>query len=49
MRNQKLNYVVVGMFTLAKYVAGIGTIVMLSGRAGDTDAYHLVMDNVADV
>ncbi len=49
MRNQNLNYVVVGMFTLAMFVAGIGSIVMLSGRAGDTDAYHLVMDNVADV
>ena len=49
MRNQKLNYVVVGAFTLAMFFAGIGSIVMLSGRTGDTDAYHLVIDNVADV
>ncbi len=49
MKHQRLNYIVVGIFTLAMLVAGIGSIVMLSGRAGDTDAYHLVMDNVADV
>ncbi len=49
MKHHKLNYVIVGMFTLAMFVAGIGSIVMLSGRAGDTDAYHLIMDNVADV
>ena len=44
-----MNYVVVGIFTLAMLVAGIGSIVMLSGRTGETDAYHLIMDNVADV
>ena len=49
MRHPRLNYVVVGIFTLAMLVAGIGSIVMLSGRAGETDAYHLVLDNVADV
>ncbi len=49
MRHQRLNYVVVGIFTLAMLVAGIGSMVMLSGRTGETDAYHLVMDNVADV
>ncbi len=49
MRHPRLNYIVVGIFTLAMLVAGIGSIVMLSGRAGETDAYHLVMDNVADV
>ena len=49
MRNQRLNYVVVGVFTLAMLVAGIGSMVMLSGRTGETDAYHLVLDNVADV
>jgi phospholipid/cholesterol/gamma-HCH transport system substrate-binding protein len=49
MRHQRLNYVVVGIFTLAMLVAGIGAMVMLSGRAGETDDYHLVMDNVADV
>ena len=52
MRNQKLNYVVVGVFTLAMFFAGIGSIVMLSGRTGDTDAYHMVImviENVADV
>ena len=49
MRHQRLNYVVVGVFTLAMLVAGIGSIIMLSGRAGETDAYHLVLDNVADV
>ncbi len=49
MRHQRLNYVVVGIFTLAMIVAGIGSMVMLSGRTGETDDYHLVMDNVADV
>ena len=49
MRNPKLNYVVVGIFTLAMFLAGIGSIIMLSGRTGDTDPYHLVLDNVADV
>ncbi len=44
-----MNYVVVGIFTLAMLVAGIGSIVMLSGRTGETDSYHLIMDNVADV
>ena len=49
MRQSKLNYVVVGVFTLAMFVAGIGSIIMLSGTTGDSDPYHLVLDNVADV
>ena len=40
MRNQRLNYVVVGVFTLAMLVAGIGSMVMLSGRTGETEAYQ---------
>ncbi len=49
MRHHRLNHVVVGIFTLTMLVAGIGSIVMLSGRTGETDAYFLVVDNVADV
>ncbi len=49
MKHHRLNHVVVGIFTLAMLVAGIGSIVMLSGRTGETDAYFLVVDNVADV
>jgi phospholipid/cholesterol/gamma-HCH transport system substrate-binding protein len=49
MRNPKLNYIVVGVFTFGMFIAGIFSIIMLSGRTGDTDAYHLVLDNVADV
>ena len=49
MKHHRLNHVVVGIFTLAMLVAGIGSIVMLSGRTGGTDAYFLVVDNVADV
>jgi phospholipid/cholesterol/gamma-HCH transport system substrate-binding protein len=49
MRDQRLNYVAVGIFTLAMLVATIGSMAILSGRTGETDAYHLIMDNVADV
>lgn len=46
MRNDKRNYIVVGIFVIAMLVALILWIALLSGRTGATDDYHIVYDNV---
>ena len=46
MRNDKRNYIVVGVFVIAMLVALILWIALLSGSTGATDDYHIVYDNV---
>jgi phospholipid/cholesterol/gamma-HCH transport system substrate-binding protein len=47
MRDDKRNYVVVGVFVLAMVAALIAWILMVSGRTGATDDYSVVFDNVS--
>lgn len=47
MRNEKRNYVVVGVFVLAMLVLLLVWIALLAGRTGATDAYSVVYANVA--
>ncbi len=49
MRNQKLNYVLVGLFVLAMVVAVVAAALMLSRRTTAQDSYIVVFDNVADI
>ena len=46
MRDDKLNYVVVGVFVIAMVAALATWIVMVSGRTGATDDFTVVFDNV---
>jgi phospholipid/cholesterol/gamma-HCH transport system substrate-binding protein len=46
MRNEKRNYIVVGVFVITMLVALILWIALLSGRTGSTDNYYIVYDNV---
>jgi phospholipid/cholesterol/gamma-HCH transport system substrate-binding protein len=49
MRNNKLNYVIVGSFVLAMVFGLIFSIAMLTGRTGATDKYFAVYRNVTGV
>lgn len=49
MRNNKLNYVIVGSFVLAMLFGLIFSIAMLTGRTGAVDNYHAVYRNVTGV
>jgi len=49
MRNNKLNYVIVGSFVLAMLFGLIFSIAMLTGRTGATDSYYAVYRNVTGV
>lgn len=49
MRNNKLNYVMVGSFVLAMVFGLIFSIAMLTGRTGATDSYFAIYRNVTGV
>lgn len=49
MRTLNLNYPAVGAFVVAMLVAAVAAGAMLTGRSGPSDAYHVVLDNVADI
>jgi phospholipid/cholesterol/gamma-HCH transport system substrate-binding protein len=49
MRHHKLNYLIVGFFVIAMMGVAFGSFVLLTGQARETDQYHMVMNNVADV
>lgn len=49
MYKTKTNYVIVGVFVTAMLAAGLVSVTLLAGRAGPTDPYVIVLDNVADV
>ena len=49
MRDQRLNYAVVGVFVLTMLASVLLAAVMLSGRTVASDDYVVVFDNVADV
>lgn len=49
MRNNKLNYIIVGTFVLAMLAGLIFSIAMLTGRTGAVDNYYAVYRNVTGV
>jgi phospholipid/cholesterol/gamma-HCH transport system substrate-binding protein len=49
MRNNKLNYVIVGSFVLAMVFGLVFSIAMLTGRTGATDSYYAIYKNVTGV
>lgn len=49
MRNNRLNYIIVGSFVLAMLMGLVVAIAMLSGRTGAVDMYHAVYRNVTGV
>lgn len=49
MTNHRLNYLLVGLFTLAMLGGIIASVLVLSGGAGATDRYHTTLGNVADI
>lgn len=49
MRNNKLNYVLVGSFVLAMLAGLVVSVAMLTGRTGATDSYYAVYSNVTGV
>jgi phospholipid/cholesterol/gamma-HCH transport system substrate-binding protein len=49
MKSDKRNYIVVGAFVIAMVTALIVWVVVLSDRAGPTDAYYIVYQNVAQL
>lgn len=49
MRHQRVNYVLVSAFTLTMLGAAVTAIVKFGGSGGATNAYYLVLDNVADI
>jgi len=49
MRDNRINYIVVGAFVLAMVGALVVSLALLAGRTGATDAYFTVYDNVSGV
>ncbi len=49
MRNQKFNYIAVGLFVLAMLGSAVGSAFFMTGNSQATDNYSIVMDNVADM
>ncbi len=49
MRNQKVNYLVVGLFVLGMLVALIVSLAVLTGRTGATDTYYTTLGNVTGI
>lgn len=49
MRNNRINYVVVGGFVLAMVVGLVVSLALLTGRTGASDAYFTVYRNVAGI
>lgn len=49
MKNDKINYLVVGCFVLIMLVGLVYSIAMLSGRTSVTDAYYVIYKNVTGV
>lgn len=47
--NKRINYILVGVFVIAMLIAGLIFLALLGGRAGPSDAYYVVLENVADV
>lgn len=49
MRDNRVNYIVVGMFVIAMLAALLVSLALLTGRTGPTDTYYAVYDNVSGV
>jgi len=49
MKNNRINYVVVGSFVIAMIIALIVSVALLAGRTGATDTYFAVYDNVTNL
>lgn len=49
MRNNKVNYLMVGSFVLAMLVGLLIALALLTGRTGTTDAYHTLLGNVTGI
>ncbi|CCQ74970.1 MlaD family protein [Magnetospira sp. QH-2] len=49
MRNNKVNYLLVGSFVLVVLVGLVGSLALLTGRTGAVDGYHTVLGNVTGI
>ncbi len=49
MRNNRINYIIVGTFVLAMLIGLVVSVAMLTGRTGATDSYYSVYDNVSGI
>ncbi|MCD6075320.1 MAG: uncharacterized protein K0Q70_2203, partial [Rhodospirillales bacterium] len=49
MKNVKLNYLIVGIFTIAVVTGLFITVSLLTGRTGATDSYYASYDNVSGI
>ena len=49
MKNQKLNYGIVGLFVIAMLAAAVVSGIALTGQTSAKHSYYVVFDNVADV
>lgn len=49
MRDNKINYILVGIFVIGMVVALLVSIATLTGRTGDTESYYAVYSNVSGV
>jgi len=49
MKNQKLNYGIVGLFVIAMLAVAVGSGIALTGQTSAHHNYYVVFDNVADV
>lgn len=49
MRNERLNYALVGGFVIAMLTAGIAAAMAITGQSGAHDRFTVVFDNIADV
>jgi phospholipid/cholesterol/gamma-HCH transport system substrate-binding protein len=48
-KNNKANYLIVGIFVLAVIVGIVTAVALLTGRTGATDDYYAIYDNVTGV
>ncbi|MDH5437080.1 MAG: MCE family protein, partial [Gammaproteobacteria bacterium] len=49
MRNDKINYMVVGSFVLSAFVVLIGVLFYITGNTGDKEKYYSIYSNVSGV
>jgi phospholipid/cholesterol/gamma-HCH transport system substrate-binding protein len=49
MRDNRINYVLVGTFVIGMFVAMVVFIALITGRTGGTDSYYAVYENVGGV
>ena len=49
MYKQRVNYIIIGFFVTAMMIATAASIALLTGSAGPTERYFVVLDNVSDV